>query len=488
MLFNSLAFLLFFPVVTALYFLLPGRFRTALLLVASSIFYAAFIPAYLLILLFLIVIDYWAGRAIEATEGKRRFHVLLVSILANGGMLFFFKYFNFFNGNLSLLSHAVGYSFTFPHLDILLPLGLSFHVFQSLSYTIEVYRKNVPAEQNFFIFALYVMFYPQLTAGPIERAHRLLPQLHAMHDFNYVRVVSGLRLMMWGFFKKVVIADQLGGLVDYVYNDPSNFPGTALVVATAMFAYEIYCDFSGYTDIARGAARVMGINLMQNFNLPYSATTVTEFWKRWHMSLTSWIRDYIFMPLAVRWRHSGSVGLAGGLIVAFLFSGLWHGASWMFVTWGLLHGIVLSLEFLTRNVRSKLSLHLPAWILVYGGRAYVFIFWCFTLVFFRAKSFDQALYILSHAHTGFWTFATHLFDRAYQAKYLPLGGHRNEYFIIFCSLALLLVVQGMSKHFSIQERFARLPVVLRWLTYTSGFWLIIAWGVFIDRQFIYFAF
>lgn len=330
MLFNSFAFLFFFPIVTITYFLLPYRFRVPFLLLASCIFYAAFIPAYLLILFFLISVDFWAGKKIEAEEGERRWRFLLLSIFANGGVLFFFKYFNFFNDNLNALFHAVGTGFQVPYLNILLPLGLSFHVFQSMSYTIEVYRKRVPAEKNFFIFALYVMFYPQLTAGPIERPYRLLPQLHKNYDFSAVRVASGLRLMLWGFFKKVVIADQIAGIVDIVYKSPAEFSGPMLIAAMALFTYQFYCDFSGYTDIARGAARVMGYELTINFDIPFSATSVADFWRKWHISLSSWIRDYIFTPLSVRWRHLGKMGVALALLVSFLFSGLWHGAGWKF--------------------------------------------------------------------------------------------------------------------------------------------------------------
>ncbi len=493
MLFNSLEFLIFFPVVTVAYFLLPYRYRTVLLLLASCFFYAAFVPAYLLILLFLISVDFWAGGALERAEGKRRFQILLASVLANASMLIFFKYFNFLNDNLNILARFLDLHLTIPHLDILLPVGLSFHVFQSVSYTIEVYRKRAPAEKSFLTFALYVMFYPQLVAGPIERPQRLLPQLHKNYDFDYARVTSGVQLMAWGIFKKVVIADQLGLVVDSVYADPAHAPGTALVLATVFFAYQLYCDFSGYTDIARGAARVMGIELMRNFNFPYNATTVTEFWRRWHISLSSWIRDYIFMPVTVALRRRGALGIVGGFLVAFFFVGLWHGASWMFVVFGLLHGVLLSLEYLTAGGRRRIVVHVPAWVATCCGRIYVFLAWSLSLIFFRSGSFSDALVFFRHLFSAKTVadctiFFAHIFNRSYQEIYLPRGGHRKEYLIIMIGLALLLVVEGLSRKWPLRERFNNLPAPMRFVGYSLCCWSIAAGGIFIHRQFIYFTF
>jgi alginate O-acetyltransferase complex protein AlgI len=297
MLFNSLLFFCFFLIVTPAYFLLEHKHRWKLLLAASCYFYMTFIPVYILILSLTIVVDYFAGILIERSTGKRRRHFLVLSIVANVGVLAFFKYFNFFNDSLSFLLGDFGYQNQIPHSNILLPIGLSFHTFQAMSYTMEVYRGNQKAEKHFGIYALYVMFYPQLVAGPIERPQNILPQLHAKKEFNYNDVVEGLKLILWGLFKKVVIADRLSIYVDTIYNNPADHGSITLITATVFFTFQIYCDFSGYSDIALGCARVMGFRLMVNFRRPYLAKSFREFWSRWHISLSSWFRDYLYIPL-----------------------------------------------------------------------------------------------------------------------------------------------------------------------------------------------
>lgn len=295
MLFNSLDFLIFFIIVTTLYFVIPHNKRWILLLISSCYFYMAFVPIYILILGFTIVIDYFAGILIENSEGKRRKLFLILSLIANIGVLAVFKYHNFLNENLTFLMHGFGLSNPIPYLSIILPIGLSFYTFQAMSYTIEVYRGNQKAERHFGIFSLYIMFYPLLLAGPIERPYNLLPQLRIKQDFEYTRVVEGLRLMLWGLFKKLVIADRLAIYVNAVYNNYEAHNGTTLILASIFFTFQIYCDFSGYSDMAIGAAKVMGIKLMNNFNRPYFSRSMSEFWKRWHISLSSWFRDYVYI-------------------------------------------------------------------------------------------------------------------------------------------------------------------------------------------------
>lgn len=346
MLFNSFEFCcIFFPLVTALYFLLPHRFRWMLLLAASCWFYMAFVPVYILILAFTIAVDYVSGILIERSQGRRRRGWLTASIVANVGVLAVFKYWNFLNQNIGAVFEAMGWSHGVPDLGMLLPIGLSFHTFQSLSYTIEVYRGRQPAERHVGLFALYVMFYPQLVAGPIERPMNLLRQLHLRFDVDYDRIAGGLKQMLWGFFKKLVIADRCAQIVNLVYDDPSGFDGWATLLATYLFALQIYCDFSGYTDIALGAARVMGFDLMVNFRTPYRSASIGEFWGRWHISLSTWFRDYLYIPLG-----GNRVGRSRwylNLFFVFLVSGLWHGANWTYVAWGALHGsyLILALVF-----------------------------------------------------------------------------------------------------------------------------------------------
>ncbi|MDE1946239.1 MAG: MBOAT family protein, partial [Patescibacteria group bacterium] len=318
MLFNSLSFLIFFAAVFLLYFaVIPDRFRWLFLLVASCIFYMAYIPQFILILFFLIAVDYFMGIEIAKAEGSARKKFLIVSIIANLGTLFFFKYFNFFNENAAAIAKLIHWNYSPLLLQIALPLGLSFHVFQSLSYVIEVYKGRQQAERHFGIYALYVMFFPQLVAGPIERPQHMLHQFHEQHDFSAVRVRRGLEIMLWGFFKKLVIADWGGQIVDHVF---SNIPGTnswTVVIAVFLFTYQLYCDFSGYSDIAVGLALVFGYHLTWNFNRPFASRSIAELWRRWHISLSSWLRDYLYTPLAFAWRKAGTWGIYASLLVTF---------------------------------------------------------------------------------------------------------------------------------------------------------------------------
>lgn len=385
MLFNSPAFLLFFPIVTIIYFLLEHRWRWLWLLSASCFFYMFFRPVYILILFFTIAVDYAAGIIIENhTDNRKRKLWLILSIVANAGVLIFFKYINFFGKTWHDLT-GFGPSGTMPILDIALPIGLSFHTFQAMSYTIEVYRKNQKAERHLGIYALYVMFYPQLVAGPIERPGHMLPQLHEPKRFNYDRASRGLRRMLWGFVKKVVIADRLSFYVNMIYSQPENYGGNALIWATLFFAIQIYCDFSGYCDIAIGAANVMGFQLMENFRMPYFSKNIGEFWSRWHISLSSWFRDYMYIPLGGN--KKGTSRWILNILIVFCISGLWHGAAWTFVLWGLLHGLYLiAYRLIGKNLK------VPGFF----SSVVTFILVSIAWIFFRADHVDQAFYIITH--------------------------------------------------------------------------------------------
>ena len=332
MLFNSIPFLVFYPVVTLLYFILPQRWRWAILLAASATFYMAFVPSYILILFFTILVDYNAGLWIERSAGHRRRFFLVLSLVANIGVLAFFKYFNFMNANLRELAHFLHWNYPVPLLQILLPIGLSFHTFQSMSYTVEVYRGRQAAEKHLGILALYVLFYPQLVAGPIERPQNLIHQFREVHRFDEDVFLSGVRLMLWGLFKKCVIADRLALYVSQVYDHPFQYRGLPLLVATVFFSVQIYCDFSGYSDVAIGSARSMGFRLMQNFNRPYGADSVPEFWRRWHISLSTFFRDYLYIPLGGN--RTAPARWCSNIMLTFLISGLWHGAAWNYILWG----------------------------------------------------------------------------------------------------------------------------------------------------------
>lgn len=488
MLFNSIEFLFFFPIVTGLFFLLPHRFRWQLLLSASCIFYMAFIPRYILILVVTILIDYGAALCIvrPGLSPRKKKALLVGSILATCLVLFVFKYFDFFNTNVSALARALGWNYPVEALRVILPIGLSFHTFQSLSYVIEVYRGNQPPERHLGIYALYVMFYPQLVAGPIERPQNLLHQFYVEHCFEYRRVTDGLKLMAWGMFKKVVIADRLAIAVNQVYGNPQEYVGLPLIVATVFFAFEIYCDFSGYSDIAIGSAQVMGFRLMDNFNRPYFAKSIAEFWKRWHISLSTWFRDYVYIPLGGsrsspgRWQFN--------LFVTFLISGLWHGANWTYVVWGALNGFLLIASNRTRRLRAAVCSAIgldrkPVFHKVVQVSVTFFLV-CVAWVFFRASSLSDAWYILTHSvrnlHDGFRPVGGY--------RLFQMGLDRTQFFIAVGAIAFMETVHLVQRHRHIRRMLADRPAVLRWLVYYALLVMIATFGVFGRNQFIYFQF
>jgi alginate O-acetyltransferase complex protein AlgI len=400
MVFNSLSFLIFFVTVTALYFALPHRYRWPLLLGASCFFYMFFIPVYILILGATIVIDYVAAIWIEGTPDPRRKRIFLyMSVASLCATLFVFKYFNFFNSNVASLAAALDWNYPVKALRIALPIGLSFHTFQGLSYVIEVYRGKQKAERHFGIYALYVMYFPQLVAGPIERPQNMLHQFHEEKHFDLKRFEDGMLLALWGLFKKVVVADSLALYVDAVYTSSGHHNGTTLLVATYFFAFQIYCDFSGYSDIARGISRAYGIELMKNFETPYFASTMAEFWSRWHISLSTWFRDYVYVPLGGN-RVSASRNFLN-IFLVFILSGFWHGASWTFIVWGALHGTYLMAGRIWRIARERFTgferahAGLPRWVGVLVTFHLTLVAW----VFFRAPSVPVAVEILKRIVT-----------------------------------------------------------------------------------------
>jgi alginate O-acetyltransferase complex protein AlgI len=476
MLFNSIHFLFFFVTVTSLYFLLPHRFRWFMLLIASCYFYMAFIPVYIIILGSTIVIDYFAGIWIEKTVGKSKKHFLIISLIANIGVLAVFKYYNFLNANLSSLLNSFGYQNSIPYLSILLPIGLSFHTFQAMSYTIEVYRGNQKAERHFGIYALYVMFYPQLVAGPIERPQNLLHQFREKHYVKYDAFVGGLKMMLWGLFMKLVVADRLAIYVNAVYNNPDKHSGSTLVTATVFFAFQIYCDFAGYSNIAIGAAKVMGFKLMSNFKRPYFSSSISEFWKRWHISLSTWFKDYLYISLGgnkvsvPRWYFN--------LFFVFAVSGLWHGANWTFIIWGALNGFYLVFATISLKWRKRVSQ------LIYLDRLpklntllqmlITFVLVCFAWIFFRANNTADAFLIVKNIFNFCGTLYT---------------GHLQQFFYCIIAILVLLLVEVRQNYFM----FSELPVKTNhWLkehiAYAILIVMILMLGVFDGGQFIYFQF
>jgi D-alanyl-lipoteichoic acid acyltransferase DltB (MBOAT superfamily) len=488
MLFNSLEFLIFFPTVTLLYFAIPHRYRWSLLLTASCIFYMAFIPIYILVLALTIAIDYTAGRLIEKVEGKRRKWLLIVSIVSTCSVLFIFKYFNFFNANLARLADFLSWNYSIESLSLVLPIGLSFHTFQSLSYVIEVYRKKFKAEKHFGIYALYVMFYPQLVAGPIERPGNLIHQFYEKHSFDGERVINGLKLMVFGFFKKIVIADKLAILVERVYADPSQYTGLPLIVAFIAFGFQVFCDFSGYSDIAIGAAQVMGFRLMDNFNRPffYSRTT-SDLWRRWHISLMTWFRDYVYIPLGGN--RVGKARWYFNIFITFTLSGLWHGAHWGMILWGSLNGCYLILSDWTERLRERVvqGIGLNRLPRFHQGvqAAFVFLLFCFTLILFRTKNLHDAYYMITHLGTGLGDWAG--IKMSLKMLY-GLGLDRYEFVNALMSIGLMELIHKMEKNEGMRSMLSGKPVWFRWPIYYALVLFIIFFGEYNDHVFFYFQF
>jgi D-alanyl-lipoteichoic acid acyltransferase DltB (MBOAT superfamily) len=496
MLFNSFEFLVFFLVVLALYFWIRPRFRWLLLLAASLYFYMAWRPGYVALLLGAIGVSYWSAIRIEQATVQRRKKIYLAGATAALlSVLFIYKYFNFFNDSVRALVTAMGLPYAVPAIHLLLPIGISFYTFQLLSYVIDVYSGKLRAERNLGILALYGSYFPQLLSGPIGRAGALLKQLHAHHEFDESRIASGLQLMAWGFFKKLVVADRLSLFVERIYSNPAAYDGISLIIGTVFFAFQVYCDFGGYSDIAIGAAKTMGYDLMKNFDRPYFATSIQEFWKRWHISLTSWLTDYVYRPLTrsrlirLQWYYK----FLACLMATFLVSGLWHGAAWTFIVWGALHGTYLVGSVLTEDLRRKavstLRLH-RAPRLHYGLRvATTFSLVCLTYIFFRASSLADAWYIATHLFSGVHTFFSDLLVGHHVKLNKLFVELKVEFLLGLAGVAVVLGADLLQTAGSVRLRFAALPAYLRWGVYYAGMLTILVMGALGEsHQFLYFQF
>ncbi len=483
MLFNSLHFLLFFPFTLLIFFLLSPKHRWLFLLLASCYFYMAYRPAFILILLGIIAIDYIGGLLIERSSGVAKKLYLGLSLASNLGLLFFFKYANFALENFARLAGVIGAPSHFSPLDIVLPVGLSFHTFQALSYTIEVYRGNQKAERHLGIYALYVLYWPQLVAGPIERPQNILHQLHSPRSFTWDSFRVGSHLVLWGFFKKLVIADRLGIFVKNVYDAPESAPGFACLLATYFFAIQIYCDFSGYSDIARGSAAMMGVDLMRNFRTPYLSPSLPEFWRRWHISLSSWFRDYVYVPLG------GKQSRFWATFATFFLSGLWHGASWTFVAWGLFHGTLVYLFGLSAGIRRTISQSLGLDRIPKVSRAIsIFVTFnvvCFGWVLFRAVDLQNAFTIWTRMVTfNAWNAASVV--QSYDARLFGLQG--PELVLVLLCIALMLLVEALHPMRWRGSTALRLPRPIHAAAFYCFAILVIILGKYTNQQFIYFQF
>lgn len=404
--FNSIGYLIFLVFNILVYYLLPQKFRNIQLLLTSYYFYMCWSPKYALLMLFSTAVTYACGLLVDKSVfGKRRLWLVL-SLVVNFAILFFFKYFNFASDLLNRTFGYFGLGLSAPTLNVLLPVGISFYTFQALGYTVDVYRRDVPAESSFIDYALFVSFFPQLVAGPIERSGNILHQLKEHHPFKLENIRDGLLPVLWGLMKKMVLADNLAVIVNSVYNSPKGRSGVEFWVATAAFAVQIYCDFSAYSDIARGSAKMLGFDLMENFHCPYLATSIQDFWRRWHISLSTWFKDYLYFPLGGS--RCGKARHLLNLMIVFTVSGLWHGAALTFVAWGLLNGLYQVVSKLLQPLRKKLlgALHLENdnRVLHVFRVVCTFFFTCLAWVLFRANSLSDAVTAFTAMFSGGFAF------------------------------------------------------------------------------------
>lgn len=497
MLFNSYEFLIFFPVILMVYFVIPKKVRYIWLLIASYYFYMSWNPKYAVLIVISTVITYLSGimlqKAAEKGNEKGKKWIVAGSFISNLGILAFFKYFDFFLSNLNVVLGNAGISIISKPFDIVLPVGISFYTFQALGYTIDVYRNKISAEKNLLKYMLFVSFFPQLVAGPIERSENLLKQVrevHLMKLWNFERISSGFILMLWGYFQKVVIADRASIFVDAVYSEYWMYGSIELIIATVLFALQIYCDFASYSMIAIGAAKVMGFELMENFNAPYFAASIKDFWRRWHISLSTWFRDYLYIPLGGS--RCGRAKKYCNLMITFLVSGFWHGASWSFIIWGGLHGIYqIAGDCLTPVKRRILSaMHVKTDCLSYRlGQVFItFNLVCFAWIFFRMNSIANSLNLIKRIFTCMDLWA--LYDKSLYT----IGLNQTQMGVLLFSILVLLLVDLIryKKNCMIDVFLKEQNIWFRWGVIYLLLFTIIIYGIYGPEYdaaaFIYFQF
>lgn len=487
MLFNSMGFLIFFPIVVLIYFIIPRKIKNMWLLIASYYFYMCWNAKYALLLLTSTVITYMSGILLERAKDRLLYKkwIAAASFLLNLGILFYFKYINFMLELLGQVFRAVHIDLQVPVFDILLPVGISFYIFQALSYTMDVYRGEIYAEKNFFRYALFVSFFPQLVAGPIERSKNLLKQLAEPKRFSYDRVREGLLLMLWGYFLKLVIADRCAVLVNTVYGDYASYHGYQLALANVLFAFQIYGDFMGYSVIARGAAKVLGYELMENFAQPYLAETIKDFWRRWHISLSSWLRDYLYIPLGGSRKGKGIK--YRNLLITFLASGLWHGADITFVFWGALHGLYQIIGELLGPLLSKCNerLHVNtgnfSWKCLRILKTFVLV--DIAWIFFRSNTLAGAFRILRQSLD--WSNTGLLLNNGLY----ELGLNERNMSILLLALVVLAAHSVMRElGWNILERLSGQNAIFRYAVYWGAVLMITFSLDITGQEFLYFQF
>lgn len=484
MLFNSNAFYVFLPIVFTVYWLIPAKYRWGVLFISSYYFYMSWNVKYVILILTTTLVSFGTALLMERTESKGKKKLCMVTaLLISFGILFFFKYFNFLSKSITDLLQKIAIPVHEITLDLMLPVGISFYTFQTLSYVIDVYRGEVKACRHLGKYATFIAFFPQLVAGPIERTRNLLPQIEGEHTFHTEKGIHGAKMIAWGFFKKIAIADTIAIYVDTVYNAAESFTGFPLLLATILFTFQIYCDFSGYSDIAIGTAELLDINLMTNFKSPYFSASIREFWSRWHISLSTWFRDYVYIPLGGNRR--GVWRTRGNLLVTFLVSGLWHGANWTYVLWGGIHGLGQILEREWNRIfppkKGKKS-----WFRI--GLTFLFVF--LTWIFFRANTISDAVYVLTHLLDGITNPITYLSDgyHAFQkAGMVQASGMKTLVAGVLCIL-ILLIHDYLDQTKSVWERIGSLKKPFRYAIYFILLFIILYSRQLGEYEFVYFQF
>ncbi len=497
MLFNSQQFLLFFPLVCIVYFAVPHKIKWIWLLIASYYFYMCWNPKYALLMFASTLITWLSGIFIgrfdklqnEKTAKTAKKLTVAVSFISNLAILFFFKYFDFAAENVNHILRAFNFEIISPSFDVILPAGISFYTFQALGYTADVYRGEIAAEKNLFRYMLFVSFFPQLVAGPIERSKNLIHQLREKHRFSVQQMKSGLLLMLWGYFQKLVIADRAAIAVNTVYNNHTDFGGAEIAFTTILFALQIYCDFSSYTDIARGAAQVMGFRLMDNFKQPYFSRSIAEFWRRWHISLSGWFKDYLYIPLGGN--RKGRLRKYFNIITVFFVSGLWHGASWHYVAWGLLHGAYQVIGDILLPLRLKLcslfAIDRESYAHRFAQQVITFVLVCFGWIFFRANNMSDAVEIIRSIFTEWnpWVIT--------DGTIVNIGLGMSQLFVLLIAATILFAVS--CAHYrgkSLRPMILGSNIFVRWTVAFVMIFTILIFGIYgpgyDESQFIYFQF
>jgi len=482
MLFNSIDFAIFIPIVFGLYWFVFSKslkLQNLLIVVASYVFYGWWDWRFLTLILFSTLVDFTVGIKLSKENGKSKRHLLLLtSVLVNLGFLGVFKYYNFFLENFTNAFTVLGFNFDGHSLNIILPVGISFYTFQTLSYTIDVYRKKLNPTKDIIAFTAFVSFFPQLVAGPIERATNLLPQFYKEREFEYSKAVDGMRQILWGLFKKVVIADNCAVFVNFIFDNSSELSGSSLALGAILFSFQIYCDFSGYSDIAIGTSRLFGFNLKQNFAFPYFSRDIAEFWRRWHISLSTWFRDYLYIPLGGS--RGGALNKVRNTLIIFVISGFWHGANWKFIIWGALNAIYFLPLLLTNKNRVNLEIVAKNRVLPSISECLkmsaTFSLVAFAWIFFRAENFSHATsYIEAMFSISLFSIPEILTPKITMVYTLLL-------------IPILLVTEWLQRGELHGLSIERLRRPERWMIYTSVLIMIVTFGKFGESEFIYFQF